>query len=42
MQSLKEILAAKKNNKSQIVADIITRLADSHFGSAFKFIDNFR
>lgn len=41
MQSLKEILAAKKNNKSQIVADIITRLADSHFGSAFKFIDNF-
>lgn len=41
MQSLKEILAGKKNNKSQLVADIITRIADSKFGSAFQFIDNF-
>ena len=41
MQSLKEILAGKKNNKSQLVADIITRIADSKFGSAFQFVDNF-
>lgn len=41
MQSLKEILAGKKNNKSQLVADIITRIADAKFGSAFQFIDNF-
>ena len=41
MQSLKEILAGKKNNKSELVADIITRIADSKFGSAFQFVDNF-
>ena len=41
MQSLKEILSVKSNNKSQAVADTITRIADSKFGAAFKFIDNF-
>jgi len=41
MQSLKEILSVKSNNKSQIVADIISRIADSKFGAAFSFVENF-
>ena len=41
MQSLKEILTVKTNNKSQLVADIISRIADSKFGAAFKFVENF-
>ena len=41
MKSLKEILSVKKNNKSQEVVDIVTRIADDKFGSAFKFVSNF-
>lgn len=41
MKSLREILSVKKNNKSQEVVDIVTRIADDKFGSAFKFVSNF-